>query len=182
MRVRKYAAPARAAATTGKYLTFQLGRERFGLPIAPIEQVLREPEVLRVPQRDGEDGEVFSFRGEVVGIVDLRWAVGAERSTDVTHLVVVWHEPSGGHLALRVGRVGMVYDVPQANVETLPAGSRGALVSAVAYLRDGLLPVLNLAALADPPPVVKEKASAPRPETITADFPDGEPRRAIWSE
>ena len=176
IRVRKCAPPAREVVRTGKVLTFLVGTERYGLSISPILQVLREPAVVRVPGADGVADEVFEFRGEVVRIVDLREAMGAGPGEPVAHLIVVREPVGGGRLALRVNRVGMVHDVPDSDVEPLPAGSHGGrFVSAVARMRDGLVPLLDVAALARHSAAVQTECEAVRPETITVSSLDRRP-------
>ncbi len=56
----------------GKYVVFTLGGQRFGLPIADVEQILPPHAVTRVPKSDRTIMGLFDLRGQTIPVVDTR--------------------------------------------------------------------------------------------------------------
>ncbi len=59
-------------ALAGKYLTFKLGAEEFGLEILKVQEIIKMMEVTRVPRTPGFVRGVINLRGKVIPVVDLR--------------------------------------------------------------------------------------------------------------
>ena len=60
----------------GKYLTFKLGEETFGIDIANIHEVLKLPDVTHIPGTREYIRGVINVRGSVVPVVDLKQKFG----------------------------------------------------------------------------------------------------------
>ena len=60
------------AALAGKYLTFLLGRESYGIAVVKIREILRMLEVTPVPQMPEYVRGVVNLRGKIIPVVDLR--------------------------------------------------------------------------------------------------------------
>ena len=60
----------------GKYLTFKLGEETFGIDIANIREVLKLPDVTHIPGTHEYVRGVINVRGSVVPVVDLKRKFG----------------------------------------------------------------------------------------------------------
>src|SRR5215469_826105 len=61
---------------TGKYLTFQLGREEFGVRVLKVREIIGMQEITAVPQTPAHVKGVFNLRGKVVPVIDLRLKFG----------------------------------------------------------------------------------------------------------
>lgn len=61
---------------TEKYLLFRLGRGRYGLPITDVRSILRRPEVVDMPGAPPSIEGIFSLRGEIHAVVNLRRRFG----------------------------------------------------------------------------------------------------------
>ena len=70
--------PAAAAsdARAGKYLTFQLSREEFGIRVLKVREIMGLQEITAVPQTPAHIKGVINLRGKVVPVIDLRLKFG----------------------------------------------------------------------------------------------------------
>jgi len=66
------APPATAAAKPGRYLTFRLGRESYGLPVLGVREIIRPCPITPVPRMPDYIKGVVNLRGKVIPILDLR--------------------------------------------------------------------------------------------------------------
>ncbi len=75
----------------GKYLTFLLGQEEYGLPVLQIREIIKMLDITQVPQVPPHVKGVINLRGKVIPVVDLRLKFGfeAQAYTDRTCIVVV---------------------------------------------------------------------------------------------
>jgi purine-binding chemotaxis protein CheW len=65
-----------AAANGGKYLTFMLGREEYGLPVLKVREIIKVMDITHVPQMPPHVLGVINLRGKVIPVIDLRRKFG----------------------------------------------------------------------------------------------------------
>src|ERR1700681_2266749 len=70
--VKAIASPAQADARAGKYLTFQLANEEFGIRVMRVREIVCLQEITAVPQTPAHIKGVINLRGKVVPVIDLR--------------------------------------------------------------------------------------------------------------
>lgn len=75
----------------GKYMTFKLATEEYGLAILRVREIIGLMDITRVPKTKEFIRGVINLRGKVIPVVDLRLIFGMERteSTDQTVIIVV---------------------------------------------------------------------------------------------
>ncbi|HPX55931.1 MAG TPA: chemotaxis protein CheW [Syntrophales bacterium] len=75
----------------GKYLTFMLDDEEYGIWIKKVREIIGMMQITTVPQTPGYVKGVINLRGKVVPIVDLRLKFGMESMayTERTCIIVV---------------------------------------------------------------------------------------------
>ena len=80
-----------ALAKAGKYLTFRLGAEEFGLAILKVQEIIGMLKITRVPRTPNFVRGVINLRGKVIPVIDLRLRFGMEAhaDTDRTCIIVV---------------------------------------------------------------------------------------------
>lgn len=85
------AAGFNAAALAGKYLTFSLGTEEYGLPVLKVREIIKVMDITPVPQVPAHVRGVINLRGKVIPVIDLRakFALPAQDDTERTCIVVV---------------------------------------------------------------------------------------------
>ena len=84
-------ARAGTAHLAGKYLTFKLGVEEYGLEILKVQEIIKMMDITKVPRTPGFVRGVINLRGKVIPVVDLRLKFGMEPmpTTDKTCVIVV---------------------------------------------------------------------------------------------
>ena len=75
----------------GKYLTFALAQEEYGLEILKVREIIGYIDVTAVPQTPHYVKGVINLRGQVIPVVDLRAKFGmtAAETTEQTCIIVV---------------------------------------------------------------------------------------------
>lgn len=109
----------------GKYLTFRLGKEEFGIQILRVRELIGMLEITRVPQAQDYVEGVINLRGKVIPVINLRAKFGLPRAdyTEQTCIIVV---DVGVMMGLIVDTVEEVHDIPSAEVEAPPEVGDGA--------------------------------------------------------
>ena len=108
----------------GKYLTFALGVEEYGLEILKVREIICYMEITAVPQTPHYVKGVVNLRGQVIPVIDLRANFGMETTevTEETCIIVV--ETSTGSRKFSTGivvdRVQEVLDIAGEDIEDAP--------------------------------------------------------------
>ncbi|HEX2971424.1 MAG TPA: chemotaxis protein CheW, partial [Tepidisphaeraceae bacterium] len=118
------ARPARTA-NGGKYLTFALGKEEYGLEILKVREIFGYMEITAVPRTPGYVKGVINLRGQVIPVVDLRSKFGMEAAerTEQTCIIVVEIRHGGRKLStgIIVDRVSEVLNIAGEQIEEAPS-------------------------------------------------------------
>ncbi len=113
-----------ASSKEGKYLTFALGHEEFGLEILKVREIIGYMEITAVPQTPSYVKGVINLRGQVIPVVDLRLKFGMEPAevTEETCIIVVeiTQDDRQFQTGIVVDRVKEVLDVAGENIEDSP--------------------------------------------------------------
>ncbi len=98
----------RSAGQEGKFLTFSLAEEEYGISILKVREIIGMMPIRTVPQTPGFVKGVINLRGQVIPVVDLRLKFGMEELdyTERTSIIVV--DVKGG--AETLVRIGIVVD------------------------------------------------------------------------
>ena len=108
----------------GKYLTFALAHEEYGLEILKVREIIGYIDVTAVPQTPHYVKGVINLRGQVIPVVDLRAKFGMETAqvTDQSCIIVVeiLQESCKCSIGIVVDRVQEVLDIAGADIEESP--------------------------------------------------------------
>lgn len=109
-----------AARREGKYLTFSLEREEYGLEIMRVREILVMLPITVVPQTPPFVRGVINLRGKVIPVLDLRlkFGMGVREYDRETCIIVV--EVDGVHMGIIVDRVQEVVDIAEGDIEDSP--------------------------------------------------------------
>jgi purine-binding chemotaxis protein CheW len=101
------AAAKDVAALAGKYMTFKLADEEYGLEILKVREIIGLMDITRVPRTPEHVRGVINLRGKVIPVVDLRQKFGMPpcEATDQTVIIVVQYA-----LAERTLTMGILVD------------------------------------------------------------------------
>lgn len=107
----------------GKFLTFVLGKEEYGLRIQHVKQIIGMMDITSVPDMPKEIKGIINLRGRIVPVVDLRLKFGMEAKayTDRTCIIVVEDISEGKDLVgLVVDAVSDVANVAEGQIDPPP--------------------------------------------------------------
>ena len=108
----------------GKYLTFALGSEEYGLEILKVREIICYMEITAVPQTPHYVKGVVNLRGQVIPVIDLRAKFGMEAAevTEETCIIVVETSNSNRKFStgIVVDRVQEVLDIAGEDIEGTP--------------------------------------------------------------
>jgi purine-binding chemotaxis protein CheW len=114
-----------AADREGKYLTFSLGQEEYGIGILKVKEIIGMLPVTPVPQSPGFVKGVINLRGKVIPVVDLRSKFGMEPKdySERTCIIVVEIRGTDGQvlMGIVVDAVSEVLNIRGADIEDTPA-------------------------------------------------------------
>lgn len=108
----------------GKYLSFALASEEFGLEILKVREIIGYIDVTAVPQTPHYVRGVINLRGQVIPVVDLRAKFGMETAdiTDQSCIIVVEirQDSRKCNIGIVVDRVQEVLDIADESIEDPP--------------------------------------------------------------
>jgi len=113
-----------ALAKAGKYLTFKLAVEEYGLEILKVQEIMKMVEVTKIPRTPDYVRGVINLRGKVIPVVDLRLKFGMEalETTVKTCVIVVQVKRNDNTVTMGiiVDEVSEVLDVTSDQIEPSP--------------------------------------------------------------
>src|SRR4051812_24131464 len=96
---------AQTDARAGKYLTFQLASEEFGIRVLKVREIMGIQEITAVPQTPGHVKGVINLRGKVVPVVDLRLKFGLPAAEYTARTCIIVTQVQGENSPVMVGIV-----------------------------------------------------------------------------
>ena len=104
----------------GKYLTFALAEEEYGLEILKVREIISMSEITSVPKTPEYVKGVINLRGKVIPVIDLRLKFTMEEVpyTDETCIIVV--HVDGVEMGIIVDHVSEVLDIAGGDIEDAP--------------------------------------------------------------
>ena len=120
------AAPVNAAASlAGKYLTFTLQGESYGVDVLKVREIIRHITITAVPQMPDYIRGVINLRGKIIPVMDLRlrFEFPNVTNTDQTCIVVVQMKLPDGKatpMGMVVDGVEEVINFSAADIEATP--------------------------------------------------------------
>ena len=111
---------ADATGSANQYVTFAVAGEMFAVPMAPVQEIIRVPEVAHLPLAPRTLDGLANLRGRVLPIINLRRLFGCEEQThdDATRALVI---NLGQPLGFVVDRVASVVTIEPGEVESADA-------------------------------------------------------------
>ncbi len=138
-------------------VVFTLGGERYALPIARVQEVIRHAHPRPVGSSVRFVAGVIELRGRVVPVCDVAARVGARASRSEQQKIVIVDLP-GGQAGVLVDAVDEVVTVPEDRLAAVPPEVVSPWLDAIARLGDELVMVL------DPDRLLEGVVEAPAPE------------------
>src|SRR5512133_71255 len=135
------------AETIFHLVTFQLGKEEYGVEIASVQEIIRAADITPVPGAPTHVRGVINLRGKIIPVVDLRKRFGLtdEGAGEDQRIIVV--EIGAKRIGMLVDSVSQVIKVPSGVVEEMPEEAVGVdenYIKGVGKLDDRLIIILDL--------------------------------------
>jgi purine-binding chemotaxis protein CheW len=115
---------SRADARAGKYLTFHLGTEEFGIRVLQVREIMGLQDITAVPNSPPYVKGVINLRGKVIPVLCLRSKFGMRpaETTPVSCIIVVQVESQGAAVltGLVVDTVSDVLNIVSGDIEDTP--------------------------------------------------------------
>lgn len=112
------------AVLSGKYLTFKLAAEEFGIQILKVQEIIKMMDITKIPRMPDYMRGVINLRGKVIPVIDLRLKFNMDtmQNTEKTCVIVV-QVGVGSHAvttSIIVDEVNEVLDVTHEQIEPPP--------------------------------------------------------------
>lgn len=104
----------------GKYLTFFLAEEEYGLEILKVREIIGLLPITRVPRTPDSVVGVVNLRGKVIPVVDLRSRFGLPTVEASERSCIIVVQANGMELGAVVDHVSEVVDVAAEDIEEAP--------------------------------------------------------------
>ena len=142
-------------AQAGKYLSFKLGGEEYGLEILKVQEINGMMGITRVPRTPEFVRGVINLRGRVIPIVNLRakFRMPPVEDTEKTCIIVVQvrHDDSEITMGIIVDEVSEVLNISDGQIEGPPSFGGGMedadYITGMGKLEDKVVILLDLDAI-----------------------------------
>ncbi|MFW5782347.1 MAG: chemotaxis protein CheW [Candidatus Muiribacteriaceae bacterium] len=109
----------------GKYLTFSLGDETYGIEILKVQEIIGMMKVTHFPKAPFFVRGVINLRGKVIPVIDLRikFDLPEKEDTEKTCIIVIQLESGESEVreGLIVDEVAEVLDIEESMIELSPS-------------------------------------------------------------
>ncbi len=142
-----YAARKEQMETLLHLVTFNLGREEYGVEISTVQEIIRATDITPVPGAPSHVRGVINLRGKIIPVVDLRkrFALASVEASEAQRIIVV--ELGEKRIGMLVDSVSQVIKVPSGVVEELPEEATSVdenYIRGVGKLENRLIIILDL--------------------------------------
>ena len=124
------AVSALQARLAGKYMTFKLAAEEYGLEILKVREIIGLMAVTKVPKTAEFIRGVINLRGKVIPVLDLRRKFGMDRAADTDQTVIIvvqyTHRDKDFTMGILVDEVLEVLNIESQQIEPPPNFGSGA--------------------------------------------------------
>ena len=109
----------------GKYLTFTLNHESYGIDVLKVREIIRQTPITAMPQMPQHLRGVINLRGKIIPVMDLRlrFNFAEATTTERTCIIVVQVKAADGkttQMGLVVDAVEEVVNIANAEIEETP--------------------------------------------------------------
>ncbi len=111
--------------TEGKFLTFVLGNEEYGVEILRVREIIGLMDITTVPQTPDYMKGVINLRGKVIPVIDLRLKFSMQEEEHTQETCVIVAEVNNTSIGIIVDSVSEVLDIKSDEIEETPSFGQG---------------------------------------------------------
>jgi len=106
---------------SGKYLSFFLSNEEYGLQILKVVEIIGIMNITPVPRTPEFIKGIINLRGKVIPVMDLRLKFGMDPKEHTAETVIIVVQAQGIEMGIIVDKVSEVLDIAAENIEAAPS-------------------------------------------------------------
>jgi purine-binding chemotaxis protein CheW len=108
-----------------RYMEFRLADQLYAIPLLNVREVIRKPEVVKVPNMPAHFEGMMNLRGQILGVFSVRKKLNVKaRDIDSAHVeVVIVIENEGTSVGMIVDEVTRVIHASDENISAAPLKS-----------------------------------------------------------
>jgi len=114
-----------SAELAGKYLTFKVSDEEYGIEILKVQEIIHLQSITRVPKAPDCVRGVINLRGKVIPVVQLRKKFGLDEIEDTERTCIIVVQIAKGAqrttMGIIIDEVKEVLDIKEENIEETPS-------------------------------------------------------------
>ena len=109
-------------AKPGKYLTFKIDNESYGIEVLKVREIIKIQQITRVPEMPNFIKGVINLRGKIIPVINLRLKLGMEETatTDSSCIIVVNGRAGNSQIGVIVDGVEEVSNIAENEIEQPP--------------------------------------------------------------
>ncbi len=135
-------------ATEGRFLTFVLNNEVYGIEILKVREIIGLMDITNVPQTPDYMKGVINLRGKVIPVIDLRlkFSMPEDEHTQETCTIVV--EEDSTSIGIIVDKVSEVMEIKGEEIEGTPQFGQGIdtnFIMGLGKTKDTIVILLDIA-------------------------------------
>jgi purine-binding chemotaxis protein CheW len=104
----------------GKYLTFVLAEEEYGLEILKVKEIIGMMDITTVPRMPAFVLGVINLRGKVIPVIDLRLKFDMPKAEQTSETCIIVVDVKSTLIGILVDRVSEVLDIHGEDIEDAP--------------------------------------------------------------
>lgn len=136
----------------GKYLTFWIDKQRFGIPIADVVQIIGIQDITQVSEFPYYAKGIINLRGNIIPVIDIRLRFQKEEAPYDTHTCIIVTNINESYVGFIVDEVNDVADIEDEKISMPPKisgeNSNRYLIGVATHENDVVL-LLNSAKIID---------------------------------
>lgn len=115
---------SKSSGRAGKYLTFRLAEEEYGLEILKVREIIGLMNITKVPKTPSHIRGVINLRGLVIPVLELRTKFGMERIADNEETCIIVVDVTQNESRILIGvlvdSVSEVLDIQEKEIQDAP--------------------------------------------------------------
>ncbi|GAB6098125.1 chemotaxis protein CheW [Halanaerocella petrolearia] len=135
------------ASQTEQMIVFDIGKEKFGIKITRIHEIIRMKEITELPDASEYFAGIINLRGDIISVIDLQRRFGIKEAevTDDTRIIVVGYE--GQDVGLIVDAVSEVVHIDKEEIDDPPQSMvsiKNDYLTGIAKVEEDMINILDL--------------------------------------
>jgi purine-binding chemotaxis protein CheW len=137
------------ASKTIQVVSFTIGKEEYGIPIEEVQEIVRMPEIMKLPRTESFIRGVINLRGIIIPVIDMRERFGISASeagySAMTRVIVV--KVKEKFVGAIVDTVSQVLEIAVEDISEAPEVIKGIsrdFIQGIGKINENLIIILRI--------------------------------------